>query len=130
MQQEGTYATPGVTIPAVSVDDACLHAEAKLREVSRLLLDIRPEAVERCQSELQQVIAALERLVSAGLFQANPRASATLVRIRRSARALRLQIEYASNLYFGWIQQRLGTGYTRQGLPVLAAREPGSSFEA
>ncbi len=119
MQQEGT-----------SIDDACLYAEAKLREVRQLLLDMRPEAVDRCQSELQQVIAVLEKLVSEGAFQPNPRASSALVRIRQSARMLKLQIEYASNLYLGWMQLRMGAGYTQQGRPLLVAREPGSSFEA
>jgi hypothetical protein len=125
MQQEGTHTTAGASIEA-----ACLHAEAKIREVSRLLLDIRPEAVERCQSELQQVIALLKGLVSERAFQANPRVSSTLVGIGRSARVLKLQIEYASNLYSGWIQLRLGAGYTQQGLPVLVRGESRSSFEA
>jgi hypothetical protein len=124
MQQQGT------SIPGASIDDACLYADAKLREVQRLLLDMRPEAVERCQSELQQVIAVLQKLVSEGSREPNPRVSSTLVRIRRSARALKLQIEYASNLYWGWIQLRLGAGYTQQGRPLLVMREPGSSFEA
>jgi hypothetical protein len=110
--------------------EVCLHAEAKLGEVRQLLLDLRPEAVERCQNELQQVIVGLQRLVSQGSFEANPRVISTLLGIRRSARALKLQIEYASNLYSGWIQLRLGAGYTQQGRPLLVAREPGSSFEA
>jgi hypothetical protein len=129
MQREETNTTTGASIPAASIDDAVSYAEAKLREVRQMLLDARPEVVDRCQSELQQVVTALERLVSEGALQSNPGVSSALLRIRRSAHALKLQIEYASNLCFGWIQLRLGAGYTAQGLPVLMAREPGSSFE-
>jgi hypothetical protein len=109
--------------------DSCLRAEAKIQEIRQMLLDPRPDAVERCQNELQQVVSALEGLISKGPFSFDPPASSALLRIRRSAHALKLQIEVASNLCFGWIQLRLGTGYTAQGLPVLIASEPGSSFE-
>jgi hypothetical protein len=129
MQQEGTHTAPSASIPSTSVDDACLYAETKLREARQLLLDARPESVDRCQSELQQVVTVLERLVSEGALQSSPGASSALRRIRRSAHALKLQIDYASNLCFGWIQLRLGAGYTAQGLPVLIANEPASSFE-
>jgi hypothetical protein len=134
MQQEGTHTTPNASIPSTSIpgasiDDACLYAEAKLREVRQMLLDARPEVVERCQSELQQIVTVLERLVSGGALQPNPDVSSALIGIRRSAHALKLQIECASNLCFGWIQLRLGAGYSAQGLPVLIANEPGSSFE-
>jgi|SRR5271170_55822 len=110
--------------------EACLGAEVKLREARQFLLDSRPEAVERCQSELQQVVAVLEKLVAAEPLQSNPPASSALLRVRRLAHLLRLQIEFASNLCSGWIQLRLGAGYTEQGLPVLVRRESGSSFEA
>ncbi|HEY1757509.1 MAG TPA: hypothetical protein VGG72_19205 [Bryobacteraceae bacterium] len=117
-------------MPHREIEEACLEAEARLREAARCLLDVRPEAVERCQDELQQVIAALEPFVSKGALQANPRVASALLRIRWSAQALRLQIKFASNLYSGWVQLRLGTGYTRQGLPVFVTGAPGRSFEA
>ena len=110
--------------------EACLHAEARIREVQQWLLDARPEVVDRCQIELQQIVAVLEKLVTEGTCQTNPPASSALAGLRRSAHILRLQIEYASNLCLGWIQLRLGAGYTDQGLPALLAVEPGSSFEA
>lgn len=134
MQQEATHTAPGAfvpraSIPSMSIDDACLFAEAKLQEVRQLLLDARPESVDRCQNELQQVATLLERFVSQGALRSNPGASTALLRIRQSASALKFQIEIASNLCFGWIQLRLGSGYTAQGLPVLIANEPASSFE-
>jgi hypothetical protein len=103
--------------------------ESRLHSAQQLLLDARPGAVDGCRGELQQVITLLEGLISEGAFQPNPPVSSALLRIRSSARALQLQIEYASNLWFGWIQTRLGEGYTAQGRPVLITSEPGSSFE-
>jgi hypothetical protein len=123
MQPEGTHPAPDANL------EACLHAEGRIREAGQCLLDARPGSIDRCQSELQQVAAVLEGIVAQGTFQANPPLSSALLRIRRSAHALKLQIQYASNLYFGWIQLRLGAGYTERGLPVLATNEPGCSFE-
>jgi hypothetical protein len=125
MPQEGNYTPAGP-----SIEEACLHVAEKLRGASRFLLEIRPESVERCQAELEQVIAVLENLVSHGDFQYNPRVSSMLAGIRRSACALGLQIKYASNLYSGWLQLRLGAGYTQQGLPVFVTAKTGASFEA
>jgi hypothetical protein len=129
MQQEGAHTNPSTSIPGASIDDACLLAEAKLLEVRKMLLDPRPEAVDRCQSELHEVVTVLEQLISGGALPSDPGVSTALLGIRRLAQALKLQIGYASNLCFGWIQLRLGTGYTAQGLPVLIAGEPGSSYE-
>ena len=129
MQQQGTHAIPSTSIPSTSINDACLHAAAKLGEARQLLLDPRPASVDRCQSELQEVVAMLEALISKGALPSNPGVSSALLGIRRSAQALKLQIEVASNLCFGWIQLRLGAGYTAQGLPILIPRESGSSFE-
>jgi len=110
--------------------NACLFAEAKMLEARQLLLDAGPGAIEPCQNELQQIVATLEKLVSDRTLEANSSASSALLRIRRSAQALKLQIEYSSRLYCGWVQLRLGAGYTQQGLPVFATSEPGScSFE-
>ncbi len=72
MQQEETHTAPSAfvpraSIPSMSIDDACLFAEAKLQEVRQLLLDARPESVDRCQNELQQVVATLfEGLIADG----------------------------------------------------------------
>jgi hypothetical protein len=125
MQQE-----EAPTALRASIDEECRDAEAKLSELRQLLLDVRPEALERCQGELRQIVAMLEGFVAQGALPRHPSVSSALLRIRRSAYILGRQIEFASNLCFGWIQLQLGAGYTQQGLPVLAAGEPGSSFEA
>ena len=112
-----------------SVLEFCQRAETTIREVQQLLLDPRPGMLERCQAELQQVIVGLQTLVSEGSSAPNPEVSSSLRQIQQATRPLRLQIEHASNLCLGWIQLRLGTGYTEQGLPVLMAGEARSSFE-
>jgi hypothetical protein len=104
-------------------------AEEALREAGKLLLEARPEAVDRCQTALQRVAEILERLMGEGAPQADPLWSPSLLRIQQAASVLKLQIECASNLCSGWLQLSMGTGYTAQGLPVL--NEPGGrSFEA
>ena len=113
-----------------SILDACLRAETKLQEIRQLLLEARPEAVDRCHNELQQTIAALGEIVAGGSVPNHPPIAAALERIRRSARALKFQADYASNVCFGWLHIRLGRGYSERGLPLLAVAEPGSSFEA
>jgi hypothetical protein len=110
MQQEGTYT-------------ALETCEAGIREAGQLLLDARPEAVDRCQAELQRVAETLERLVAEGTIAADSRIAPALMRIRQSTGVLKVQTEYAANLWSGWLQLRLGTGYTDQGLPVLITGE-------
>ena|SRR5437879_2110259 len=113
-----------------SVLEFCRLSETKLGEVQRLLLDPRPEALNRCRTELREVMVMLEGLVSGGSLQQNPAVSSSLRQIRHAAQALRLQMEHASNLCLGWIQLRFGTGYSERGLPVLATAEARRSFEA
>jgi hypothetical protein len=42
-----------------------------------------------------------------------------IYRIQASARALGQRIEHGSKLVRGWMQLRLGEGYTRGGLPTF-----------
>jgi hypothetical protein len=112
-----------------SVMECCRLAETTIRKVQRLMLEPRPGVLDRCQIELQQVIHALDALVSEASRPKNPAVQSSFGRIQDAARALRLQIEYASNFCLGWIQLRLGTGYTERGLPVLEPGEARSSFE-
>lgn len=97
--------------------------EAGIREAGQLLLDARPEAVDRCQAELQRVAETLERLVAEKTIGTDSRYVLALKRIRESAGVLKIQTEYASNLWSGWLQLCLGAGYTDQGLPVLITGE-------
>ena len=127
MRQEGTHTAPG-GVPA---------RRSGIRAARQFLLEARPEAVDRCQTALQRVVDILEAAHRGenGLHRSDPLLSAALLRIRRSALGIQLQIEYASNLCSGWLQLRLGAGYTDQGLPVLvtdeSASKPGHcSFEA
>jgi DNA-binding transcriptional LysR family regulator len=108
-------------------------AEAAMREAGQLLLDARPEAVDRCQAALQRAAEILQRIIGErageGAPPADPLLPPALLRIRQLASVLKLQIECASNLCSGWLQLSMGAGYTAQGLPVL--NEPGGrSFEA
>jgi len=114
---------------AASALDACRAAEAKLGDVQRLLLDPKPETLDRAMAELTEVATVLNTLVKSGTQKWNPAALASFHQIRLSARALRPQLEHASKFCLGWIQLHLGTGYTRQGSPVFVESEARSSFE-
>src|SRR5579863_2122133 len=98
-------------------------AEAALREAGQLLLEARPEAVDRCHAALQGVAEILERLMGEAAPKADPLWAPALLRIQQMSSVLKLQIECASNLCSGWLQLSMGAGYTAQGLPVL--NEPG-----
>ena len=114
--------------------DSCRAAEEKIQEAQRLLSTAGPGGLDRCLSGLDEATAILETLISSGPFplekhligkipagqrSGNPALAAALHRIRRSSRLLRLQIEFASNFWKGWLQRRVGTGYTNLGLPVF-----------
>ena len=109
--------------------ESCHSAEAMIQAVEKLLLQPRPEILDRCETELRDVIGILEGLVYAGKRDWTPEAGAAFQRIKQTAGRLHRQIEHASNLWAGWLQLRVGTGYTHQGRPVFSSREAGSTFE-
>lgn len=113
----------------MSAVETCLATEAKIREVQRLLLESRPETLDRCAAELSEVVTALEELVSAGPRQWSPAETELFQQMKRAASGLQGQIDHASHLWTGWLQLWMGAGYTKQGLPVFANREARSCFE-
>ncbi|HEY4361267.1 MAG TPA: hypothetical protein VGN17_09870 [Bryobacteraceae bacterium] len=111
-----------------NVAESCLAAEAKVSRAQQTLAeDARPETVDQCVAELAEV-ADLLRGLTKDSFDAD--AFAILRGIHNSVQRLSLQIEHASRLCRGWIQRRLGTGYTAQGAPVLMPPESETLFEA
>jgi len=103
----------------------CQAGEAKLDAVARALADPRPEILNYCAGELQEVLDLLE---SAESWVPSNRAD--LTRLRKKVRVLEMQTQNALNLLQGWTQLGLTQGYTEQGTPVLPLREPQSSYEA
>ena len=118
---------------AASALAACRAAEAKIGDVQKLLLNPRPETLDRAMADLAEVAAILNTLVNSARQgdsrKWTPAALASFHQIRLAARALRPQIEHASKFCLGWIQIRSGTGYTRLGSPVFVESEARSSFE-
>jgi hypothetical protein len=108
---------------------ACRNAEEKISKVHELLRTPGAEALDHAMAELAEVAAVLNNLVASGAQKWSPAAQASFQEIRQAARRLRPQIEHASMFCLGWIQARLGTGYTRQGFPVFVENEARSSFE-
>jgi hypothetical protein len=112
---------------------ACQAAEQKIGKVHELLQNPGAEALDHALADLTDVATVLTSLVNAGVDsgvqKGSPAAKASLEEIRQTARRLRPQIEHASRFCLGWIQARLGTGYTWQGSPVFVESEARSSFE-
>jgi hypothetical protein len=119
----------------MTLQERCQAGEAKLEQVSNALLDSRPEILDRCEAELQEVIALLEgetadssaRPAIAGRPVAADKDE--LLRLRRQIRLLGLQVQNAVNLFQGWAQLGLSQGYTEEGRPALPPSEPLASFE-
>jgi hypothetical protein len=110
--------------------ESCQAAEASLLSAQTLMLDPRPEAVDRCVAELSRVAGILEHLATGNARDWNPEVTAAVLRIQAANTRLRGQIEHASNFWRGWLQIKVGTGYTRQGLPEIPASDNHSSIEA
>lgn len=99
-------------LPALEI---CAQAEDRIRQAQQLLLEPRPETIDRAVAELMEVIGALKQVrppITSDLRD-------PLQRIRTVTRALARQVEHASNLYMGLVQLRMANGYTRQGLPLV-----------
>jgi hypothetical protein len=113
----------------VNVQEACQETEAKLLEAQHLIADPRPEKLERCLVELGHAAAILEQLVAGSSRDWTPAVSASFHRIRSASSRLQQQIGHGSNICLGWLQLRMGTGYTQQGRPEYAPTRARNSFE-
>jgi hypothetical protein len=125
----------------MTLKQRCQAGEAKLEQVSNALLDPRPEILEYCEAELQEVVAILTGepadSVAAPAVSDGPRPADRadradrndLLRLRHRTRLLGLQVQNAVNLCQGWIQMDLSQGYTEQGRPAVPLSEPAASFE-
>jgi hypothetical protein len=122
----------------MTLKQRCRAGEAKLEHVSNALLDPRPEILDYCEAELQEVVAILTGEpadpVAAPAVSDEPVAADRadrndLLRLRHRTRLLGMQVQNAVNLCQGWIQLDLSQGYTEQGRPAVPLSEPVASFE-
>jgi hypothetical protein len=112
----------------MTLKERCQAGEAKLEQVSNALLDPRPEILNYCEAELQEVIGMLSESVDS---HSRPAVSdrSELLKLRHRTRLLALQVHSAVNLCQGWTQLGLTQGYTDQGRPALPPSEPLASYE-
>jgi hypothetical protein len=81
----------------MTLKERCQAGEAKLEQISAGLLDPRPEILDLCETELQEVVTLLEsELTDASSDRAQHRTD--LQRLRQRARLLGLQAQQATNL--------------------------------
>jgi len=109
--------------------ERCLETvHAAVQEASRLLMDPKPEALDRSAALLVEARRDLQRAVdSFNLSNSPARAGirAELEEVRKGLRGHGLLLERAAGFYDGWVRLRnsLTGGYTAQGEP--APVEPG-----
>jgi hypothetical protein len=113
----------------MTLKERCQAGEAKLEEVSTALLDLRPEILDCCQAELQEVITLLESQAPDNRPADRLSDKGDLLRLRRRIRLLAMQVQNATNLCQGWAQLGLSEGYTDQGKPALPPSQPQASYE-
>ena len=110
----------------MTLQERCLAGEAKVAQVSTALLDPRPEVLDRCETDLQEIIGLLE---PDSAKDASPINKDDLLRLRYKVRLLSMQVQQATNLCQGLAQLGLSDGYTDEGRPALPFSEPRSSYE-
>jgi hypothetical protein len=113
----------------MTLKERCQAGEAKLEQVSNALLDPRPEILDHCEAELQEVITLLEGEPADPPARPVIADRSELLRLRNRIRLLALQTQHAANLCQGWAQLGLSEGYTDQGRPALTPSEPRASYE-
>jgi hypothetical protein len=118
----------------MTLKERCQAGESKLEQISNALLDPRPEILDHCEAELQEVIAILDEPANSSARTAISDRPVTfdkndLLRLRGRTRLVALQVQNALNLCQGWIQLGVSQGYTDQGTPALPPTEPQASFE-
>jgi len=112
----------------MKLEEHCLEAETRLRGMEARLHEFRPEAMDECLQELPRVLANLKQwLATPQPVDAEDRKA--LKSLSETVRRLRLQADYGTNLCLGWIQLRLGVGYTNQGQPWVLGTESSATFE-
>ena len=112
----------------MTLEEDYRSSETKLDAVSKALLDPRPEILDYCESQLQEVIELLESANSRS-GNATGETRSALIQLRRKVRLVAMQTQNAVNLCQGWSQLGLSQGYTEQGKPVLPLTEPQASYE-
>src|ERR1700722_1934 len=110
--------------------ECCESAEHSLARAGEFLLNPTPGALEECLQLLSQITETLETLVKGTTLGWDPAVPLAIYRIQAGARALGLRIEHGSMLVRGWMQLRLGEGYTRGGLPTFSEPQTERQMEA
>ncbi len=104
------------------------NARAKISDARELLLKPNPGSLDGCRTSLGEVAQILQELVIAGPIGLTPDVIHSIRQIQVAARDLESQIQHGSRFCTGWLQMRLGMGYSDSGAPVMAETQ-GRWFE-
>ena len=113
--------------------EACQQVNTILREAQQGVLVPGTDMLAQWETELGRAAALLEELQQSmmehGVPRRNPALRKAIQEIQRTADRLQVQFEHGSNFCMGFLQFRLGTGYSEQGLPVLMPTKARGTFE-
>ncbi len=109
--------------------DSCQSAEAGLKALLADLSLPDPSRLENSEAELNAIVRSLGVWVSASR-PASSKDRAALLRLQRTTRQLKTQIEFGLRLCSGWAQIYSNSGYTRQGQPEMTEAESKAVYEA
>ena len=101
-------------------------AQARLGEARQLLLQPTPASLESCRDHFGEVAQILEELIAVGPVGLTPEVIKSIRQIQRAAQDLQTQIEHGSRFCTGFLQMRMGVGYTDRGAPVMLESMRGS----
>jgi len=110
--------------------ESMIAAEARIAEARALLAKPTPESVENCRTALSDAANLLEKLIVAGVAGWTPEFIGSLRQLQTAAQMLDGQVRHGSRFCMGWLQSRMGTGYTERGTPVMIEHAEGQTFEA
>lgn len=117
----------------MSLEERCGQLNSRLQNLQASLCPPNPERMERCETELKEVIRVLTACAAERRLArdpAHPGERAALRQLKQAIRRLSAQLEHGLNLCQGWAQLRLSAGYTDQGRPILVCGESNTSYDA
>jgi hypothetical protein len=112
--------------------ETCLQVHTILSQVEQAVLVPRTDMLTQWETELGQAAALLEGIheyMKNGVTPGHSTIRPVLQQIRRTTSTLQAKFEHGSNYCMGLLQVRLGTGYSKTGLPVLMPTEAKGTFE-
>ena len=112
------------------------NARTRIAQARELLLRPTPASLESCREILFDVAQILREMITDSMTGQLSESSGPLTpevieiarEIKQTVKELEARIAHGSRYCMGWMQMRMGIGYSDRGVPILVETE-GRSFE-